>query len=114
MTCNILNNPLIPLTVKDITILDLSGNNLRMLPPDVGRLRSLVRLDLSRNGIRCLHSNDYTGLPQEMAQLNRMEVLNISECNLPFLPPVIWKLTTLRELDISRNKINILVPEVGD
>ena len=38
-----------------------------------------------------------------------LQVLLISECNLPFIPPAIWKLKKLRVLDISRNRINILV-----
>ncbi len=99
---------------RDIGTLDLSGNNLRTIPPDVGKLKTLVKLDMSRNGLRCMHANDYTGLPQEMAGLTNLQYLNISECNLPYIPPVIWKLVNLKELDISRNKINMLVPEVGN
>ncbi len=93
--------------MKDIGILDLSGNNLRTIPPDIYRLRQLVRLDLSRNGLRCTNAADFTGLPAEMAALTQLEVLNISECNLPFVPPVVWKLHNLRDLDISRNKVRL-------
>ena len=81
---------------KDIGELNLSNNNLRTIPPDIRRLTQLVKLDLSRNGLRCLHSQDYTGLPAEMSQLISLQTLRISECNLPFIPPVIWKLTSLQ------------------
>ena len=81
---------------KDIGELNLSNNNLRTIPPDIRRLTQLVKLDLSRNGLRCLHSQDFTGLPAEMSQLISLQTLRISECNLPFIPPVIWKLTSLQ------------------
>ncbi|XP_076450494.1 LOW QUALITY PROTEIN: malignant fibrous histiocytoma-amplified sequence 1 homolog [Babylonia areolata] len=101
------------LSTKDVGVLILASNNLRSLPMEVRRMKSLIRLDISRNGIRCTHPGDFSGLPQELESLTDLEELKISECNLPYVPPTIWRLTQLRALDLSRNKINILPPEVG-
>ncbi|KAJ8299622.1 hypothetical protein KUTeg_023682 [Tegillarca granosa] len=108
---------IIPVTLlgeKDIGELYLSGNNLTSLPPTIMRWTSLRKLDLSKNGIQCKGPNDFYGLPQEMGTLNNLEDLNISECNLMYIPPVIWQLTHLKFLDVSRNKFNILLPEIGN
>ena len=53
-------------------------------------------------------------MPIELASLPNLEILLISECNLPFIPPVIWKCKNLKVLDISRNKINYLPPDIGN
>ncbi|XP_021367205.1 malignant fibrous histiocytoma-amplified sequence 1 homolog isoform X2 [Mizuhopecten yessoensis] len=92
----------------------LNNNNLRTLPPDIKRWKNLQKLDISKNGIRCARPNDFSGLPMEMKELTHLEDLNISECNLPYIPPVIWRLTSLKVLDISRNKINMLPSEIGN
>ena len=99
---------------EDIGELDVSRNNLRSISSDVQRLKHLVRLDLSENGIRCTHPSDYSGLPAELVKLNNLKILNISENNMPYIPPSVWTLTKLEELDISRNKINVLLAEVGN
>lgn len=106
--------PLSVVGAKDTGELCLASNNLRSLPPEIRRLTTLKKLDLSRNGIRCTNPNDYSGLPKEMTELENLVELKISECNLPYIPPVIWELAQLKSLDISRNKINILPPEVGN
>lgn len=92
----------------------LNNNNLRTLPPDIKRWKYLQKLDISKNGIRCARPNDFSGLPMEMKELTNLEDLNISECNLPYIPPVIWRLTSIKILDISRNKINMLPSEIGN
>ncbi|KAL8577735.1 hypothetical protein ACOMHN_065552 [Nucella lapillus] len=101
------------LSTKDVGVLILASNNLRSLPLEVRRMKSLIKLDISRNGIRCTHPGDFSGLPQELDSLTDLEELKISECNLPYVPPTIWRMTQLKVLDLSRNKINILPPEVG-
>lgn len=103
-----------PFSGQDIGELDLSSNNLRVIPTDIRRLTSLVVLDLSKNGLRCTNPHDFTGLPMELAQLPALEVILIAECNLAFIPPAVWKCPHLKILDISRNKINILPPELGN
>ena len=92
----------------------MSGNNIRVIPPDIRRLFNLTHLDLSKNSLRCHHPHDFVGLPAALSQLPGLEVLLISECNLPFVPPAVWKCRRLRVLDISRNRINILVTDIGE
>ena len=99
---------------KDVGELDLSSNNIRTIPPDIKKLSTLVHIDLSRNGIRCAHPQDFSGLPKEIASMPNLEILLLSECNLPFVPPAIWLCRNLKVLDISRNKINMLVPDIGN
>ena len=72
-----------------------------------------MKLDISRNGIRCVNNKDYTSLPMEMKSLLALQDLNISECNLMYLPATIWEITSLLRLNISRNKVNALPPEIG-
>ena len=43
------------LSAKDVGVLILASNNLRSLPLEVRRMKSLIKLDISRNGIRCTH-----------------------------------------------------------
>ncbi|GFO09460.1 malignant fibrous histiocytoma-amplified sequence 1-like protein [Plakobranchus ocellatus] len=101
------------ISAKDIGHLILASNNLRSIPPEIKRMKTLEKLDLSKNGIRCSSCNDFSGLPQEMALLTNLTEFSISECNLPHVPPAIFRMTSLRVLDLSRNKVNILLPEIG-
>ena len=99
---------------QDIGELDVSHNNLRSVPGDIQKLKHLCRLDLAENGLRCTHPSDFTGLPAELANLKHLTVLSIAENNMAYIPPAVWTLPALRELDISRNKINVLLAEVGN
>ncbi|CAL1533704.1 unnamed protein product [Lymnaea stagnalis] len=98
---------------KDVGHLIVSSNNMRALPPEIKLMNTLEKLDLSRNGIRCTSSTDFSGLPQEMAQLTNLTELCLSECNLAFVPPAVFKITCLKVLNLSRNKVNILLPDIG-
>lgn len=53
-------------------------------------------------------------MPVEMKQLPNLIDIKISECNLPYVPPIIWQMKQLQVVDLSRNKIHILVPEIGN
>jgi len=53
-------------------------------------------------------------LPKELASLPNLDILILAECNLPFIPPVVWMCRKLKVLDISRNKINMLVPDISN
>ncbi|XP_064635287.1 malignant fibrous histiocytoma-amplified sequence 1 homolog [Lineus longissimus] len=92
----------------------MSGNNIRFIQPEIKKLTNLVKIDISKNGIRSNSPNDFGGLPLEMQQLTNLQQLCASECNFRYVPPVIWKIPSLRYLDISRNKIHVLPPDVGN
>ena len=101
---------------KEFTLrtLILSSNNLRSLPPEIADLINLEYLDLSKNPLRVKDVDDVKCLPLEMRLLRNLKYLSISECNLRYIPTTVWLCVSLEKLDISRNKINMLVPDVGN
>jgi Leucine-rich repeat (LRR) protein/GTPase SAR1 family protein len=104
-----------PFPAKDvIQELLVSGNNIRFIQPDIKKLTNLVKIDISKNGIRSNSPNDFGGLPLDMQLLTNLQQLFASECNFRYIPPVIWKIRSLKYLDISRNKIHVLPPDVGN
>lgn len=99
---------------NDITGLNLSRNNLRTFPSDIRKIVALKEFDVSQNPISCHHPNDFTGIPVELSHLQHLQTIKISQCNLRYIPPAIWKCRKLHVLDISHNKINVLPPDVGN
>ncbi|PAA54967.1 hypothetical protein BOX15_Mlig033276g2, partial [Macrostomum lignano] len=78
--------------------LDLSSNDLPVVPEALYQLRSLRRLSLSSTGLSSLDtmSNSW---PQ-------LEVLDVSENKLEQLPAALCKLASLRKLYISDNRLS--------
>uniref|UniRef100_A0A1I8F916 LRRCT domain-containing protein n=1 Tax=Macrostomum lignano TaxID=282301 RepID=A0A1I8F916_9PLAT len=68
------------------SVLNLSSNNIRGLPPEISNLTQLRHLDLSRNGLRCASSEDFTSLPKEMETMAELRELLLSECSLMHIP----------------------------
>ncbi|MGJ3244528.1 MAG: COR domain-containing protein [Elainellaceae cyanobacterium] len=85
--------------------LDLAGNDLEELPPEIGHLTNLQRLDLS--------SNSLSSLPAEIGQLTNLQALDLSSNSLSSLPPEIGQLTNLQRLDLSSNSLSSLPAEIG-
>ncbi|XP_067952197.1 malignant fibrous histiocytoma-amplified sequence 1 homolog [Watersipora subatra] len=94
--------------------LDISGNNLRSVPADIHKLTELRALNLSQNSIKCTAVSDYSGLPKDLAKLKFLQIIAISECNLRFVPTVIFECVGLKRLDLSRNKFQLLPPDIGN
>lgn len=92
----------------------LSGNNIRQLPAALADLVMLQYLDVSKNPLRVRDADDTTCLPADMRLMKNLRYLNISECNLRIIPATVWMCTSLTHLDISRNKIGLLVPDVAN
>ena len=91
--------------------LDLGGelhgnerNQLRLLPPEIGRLRALTYLNL-----RC---NDLTTIPHEIGQLTALNSLSIDRNRLTALPPEIGQLTVLSSLSLGNNHLTTLPSEI--
>jgi Leucine-rich repeat (LRR) protein len=87
------------------TELDLSGNNLTALPPEIGQLTSLLTLNLI--------DNQLSSLPPEIGQLTSLQSLNLWDNQVSSLPPEIGQLTSLQWLDLSFNQVSSLPPEIG-
>ncbi|XP_031826481.2 E3 ubiquitin-protein ligase LRSAM1 isoform X2 [Nomia melanderi] len=79
-----------------LVVLDIHGNEITNLPPDIMCLSSLKELYLQDNNIR--------KLPNEIVHLSKLTTLNIAKNNLKQLPEAIGKLKLLTILNISQNK----------
>lgn len=82
--------------------LKLDSRNITVIPPEVGQLRKLQKLDLQ--------FNDITTLPIEIGELNNLRVLILYENNLTSIPSSIGDLDNLTELYLGRNQLTE-VPE---
>jgi internalin A len=87
------------------TKLSLSGNELRVLPPEIGQLTNLQTLDLSHNQL--------SSLPGEIGQLTHLQTLDLICTQLSSLPGEIGQLTNLLFLDLSHNQLSSLPGEIG-
>jgi Leucine-rich repeat (LRR) protein len=93
----IVNFPLFTTAIE----IDLSFNELVMIPTNIYKLRVLQSLDL--------HSNHLTELPYEVGNLTNLTFLNLSHNELTCLQHKhVHKLRRLQELDLSWNPMTIL------
>ncbi len=125
--------------VSPLTMLDLSGNRLTTLPPELARLR-LNLLDLSDNQLTSLppeigrirpprlpnallgtqprmtldlSGNQLTDLPDALFQLNQLQELNLGGNPLGTVPPELGNLSTLETLGLSSILLTAQPPELG-
>lgn len=84
----------------------LQHNMLLTLPFEITRFSSLVSLDLSNNNLT--HVNDF------LLQLPELQSLYLQNNNLADdgLPKELCTLTKLRELNLSGNKLTIVLPQL--
>ncbi len=80
--------------------LDLSGQNLAVLPPEVLELRQLRLL--------LLNGNRLAELPAELGRLNRLSELELNDNAFTTFPPAILGLASLNELELSGNRLTTL------
>ena len=88
------------------TELDLSGNDLETLPPEIGRLQSLEKLILGKwfSGGRG-KGNRFTAIPQEIFQLTNLKELRIAHNQITAIQDEIANLSNLIWLYLSDNQI---------
>jgi internalin A len=79
------------------TELDLSGNDLEVLPPEIGRLQSLEKLILGKWDDKSFEGkgNRFTAIPQEIFQLTNLKELHISFNQITAIPDAIAQLANL-------------------
>ncbi len=94
-----------PQKAVQVETLRLDSLGLTVLPPEIGKLTALTRLDL--------YGNQLSTLPPEIGQLTKLDTLYLGINQLSALPPEIGKLTALEWLDLSENQLSTLPPEIG-
>jgi CCR4-NOT transcription complex subunit 6 len=88
------------------TKLDIGGQTLRQISPQLLQYTFLTELYLNNNRLRIL--------PQEIKQLRSLRVLDLSLNQLRSLPPEIGMLVNLKELLLVDNQLEVLPFEVGN
>jgi Leucine-rich repeat (LRR) protein len=94
--------------IENLKVLDLAEcHKLKSLPREIGNLRQLTHLDLSRSGLE--------SLPKEIGKLTQLTHLHLEYCmDLESLPKETGKLTQLVHLDLSACvKLKSLPKEIG-
>ncbi|XP_024027842.1 plant intracellular Ras-group-related LRR protein 6-like, partial [Morus notabilis] len=98
--------PNTPLNLGIICKLDLSNNNLQIIPESlIARLLNVVVLDV--------HSNQLRSLPNSIGCLSKLKVLNVSGNLLESLPKTIENCRSLEELNANFNKLTKLPDTIG-
>jgi internalin A len=89
------------------TKLDLSGNDLRKLPSEIGQLQSLEKLILGKyeGGVK---GNRLTAIPQEVFQLTNLKELSIPYNQITAIPDAIANLANLTTLYLYSNQITAI------
>lgn len=117
--------------LKSLKVLDLSVNNLTVLPGTIAQLRELNTLNVSCNSLDVLpeglsqctklstiniSKNRITGLPADF-YTERLELLSslvASDNCIQELSGDVHKLSALKVLDLSCNKLNEIPPDLSD
>ena len=93
--------------------LDLAGEELNELPPEIGKLTRLKTLVLGRLDRGEYFGNNLKVLPNEIGQLTSLQLLSLDSNQLSRLPESITQLTSLRSLDLSANQLSSLPESIA-
>ncbi|XP_019423095.1 PREDICTED: plant intracellular Ras-group-related LRR protein 4-like, partial [Lupinus angustifolius] len=91
--------------LSSLVTLDLSENRITALPSTIGGLSSLTRLDL--------HANRITELPDSIGNVLSLVYLDLRGNQLSSLPTSFGRLVRLEELDLSSNQLSVLPDTIG-
>lgn len=80
--------------------LDLSHNEIKLIPPEFCLMKSLIWLDVSYNSLQ--------NLPENFGTLSDLHTLNASHNKMSYLPSTFQHLRCLEELYLSSNNFNDL------
>lgn len=91
--------------LSSLISLDLSENRIVALPATIGGLSSLTKLDL--------HANRISELPESIGDLLNLIYLDLRANQLSSLPATFGRLIRLQELDLSSNQLYSLPELIG-
>lgn len=92
---------------KQLKRLYLGGNHIQVVPDSLGDCAQLQELDLS--------SNQIEELPKSISQCYDLELLHLGNNKLlDFSADIFINLKKLKELQLYKNKIQVVPPEVGN
>jgi Leucine-rich repeat (LRR) protein len=84
-------------SMQNLTLLNVDGDDLNSLPPEIGNLKNLQVLYLSNNQL--------TSLPPEIGNLKNLWMLSLFQNKLTSLPRTIANLKNLKVLGLTGNPI---------
>jgi Leucine-rich repeat (LRR) protein len=92
---------------------DLSENNFSEIPSQFKTMTNLKHLNFSRNILTQPPADDATTVNHiDNLMLKGLKTLNLSDCNLEYLPKSIKRLSSIIELDLSGNRLENLPNEI--
>ncbi|KAD7479152.1 hypothetical protein R6Q59_008040 [Mikania micrantha] len=113
---------------KDLNLRSKLMDQIEWLPDSIGKLSSLITLDLSENRLVTLpssilslssltkldlHSNKIIELPESLGDLLSLVYLDLRANQLASLPASLSRLIHLQELDLSSNNLSFLPESIG-
>jgi len=114
--------------LKELRLLDISGNPIRTLPEEFGELEALEVLFLNEDEaldldadidllarlpkLRELHleRDGLTQLPRSMLKLRKLEALYLNENRFTRFPELLLEMPSLKLIDLNKNPIDPLFP----
>jgi internalin A len=97
------------------TELDLSGQGLTELPPEIGKLTQLKTLILGEydQAKQLSSGNALTKLPLEISRLQNLQQLSLSANQITTIPDSVSQLQNLQQLSLSANQITTIPDSVS-
>ncbi|GMJ08900.1 hypothetical protein like AT2G30105 [Hibiscus trionum] len=94
------------ISLKYLTVLSITQNQLTTLPPALGSLTSIRQLHVANNKL--------TTLPNEIGLLTQLEVLKVDNNRITTIPACIGECGSLVEVDLSANLLSELPDTFGN
>lgn len=91
--------------LKNLIVLDVSQNNLRVVPDTISYLSKLIELNLSNNKL--------TKLPYTVGGLKKLQTFLLNDNQVAELPTEIGLMKSLTILDLSNNPLKVLPAELS-